>query len=141
MLQFLSAHKRHSLLVHNVIFFFGSLVVGGLNYLYFPVLGRMLSPAFFGEVQTIVSLFLQLYVVFAVLGLLTVTLVTHHTSETQRNKIIMELERLSLFISIGFLALVALASAILQEFFRFESGMPFVILALAVVITVPFTFR
>ena len=141
MLQFLSAHKRHSLLVHNVIFFFGSLVVGGLNYLYYPVLGRMLSPAVFGEVQTIVSLFLQLYVVFAVLGLLTVTLVTHHTSETQRNKIIMELERLSLFISIGFLALVGLASTTLQEFFRFESGMPFVILALAVVITVPFTFR
>lgn len=141
MLQFLSAQKRNSLLMHNIIFFFGSLVVGGLNYLYYPVLGRMLTPAVFGEVQTIVSLFLQLYVVFAVLGLLTVTLVTHHKHELQRNKIIMELERVSLFISIGFLAVVGLASTVLQEFFRFGSGWPFIILALAVVITVPFTFR
>lgn len=139
--RFLSALQRNSLLMHNVIFFFGSLVVGGLNYLYYPVLGRMLSPAVFGEVQTVVSLFLQLYVVFSVLGLLTVTLVTHHDNEAKRNKIIMELEKLSLFVSLGFLLVVWAGSSFLQEFFRFDSGMPFVILALAVTITVPFTFR
>ena len=141
MQRFFSALKNNKLLAHNIILFVGALAVGGLNYLYYPVIGRMLPPATFGEVQTLVSLFLQLYVVFGVLSLLTVTLVTNNDNEVRRNKIIIELERLSLFVSLVLLVVVWLASGILQEFLHFTSGLPFVVLALIVAITVPFTFR
>ena len=133
--------RRNKLLLHNIIFFTGALVVGALNYLYYPVLGRLVSPTVFGEVQTLVSLFLQLNVLFGVLGLLTVSLVKKHESQANSSRVIIELEKLSLIISILMLGVVWFASGPIQEFFRFSSGMPFVILALTVAITVPFTFR
>jgi O-antigen/teichoic acid export membrane protein len=55
----LQLSARKDLLWHNGIFFVGSLVASVLNYLYYPVLGRMLHPAAFGESQTLVSMFLQ----------------------------------------------------------------------------------
>jgi len=41
---------------HNLIFFVGSLVVAALNYLFHPVMSRMLRVEEFGEVQALISL-------------------------------------------------------------------------------------
>src|SRR5262249_32510346 len=57
---------------HNAVYFAGSLLVAFLNYLYYPVLGRLLQPADFGEVQAVISLFLQAGVFLQVLGTVTV---------------------------------------------------------------------
>ncbi len=57
--QSTGALKERIFLRHNAIFWSASLFVSFLNYLYYPVLGRLLDPTSFGETQTIISIFTQ----------------------------------------------------------------------------------
>lgn len=141
MQKFVSQIRDNTFLRHNAIFFVGSLFVGALNYLYYPVLGRMLEPAAFGEVQALVSLFLQLSIFLTVLGMVTVVIVTNYKDQDSRNQVIFELEKSALAVAlILFLATVVLQKQ-LQHFFQFQDTAPFIMLAVALVVTVPFTFR
>jgi O-antigen/teichoic acid export membrane protein len=135
------ALKSSSFVRHNAIFFAGSVGVGALNYLYYPILGRMLPPAAFGEVQTLVSFFLQLTIFLTVLGLVTTNIAANYENADERNRVIFDLERIALAVSLVLLVVSVLARHQLQQFFRFDDAMPFVVLVLAVVVSVPFTFR
>lgn len=133
--------RSSDFLRHNAIFFVGSVAIGVLNYVYYPVLGRLLAPTAFGEVQTLVSLFLQLAIFLTVLGNLTVNIVTNHGDEPVAQRTMLELEKLALLISLFGFAVAVLVAPLLQRFFNFESFVPFIILALAIVVSVPSTFR
>lgn len=133
--------RRSTFLRHNAIFFVGSVAVGVLNYLYYPVMSRLLTPTAFGEVQTLISLFLQISIFLTVLGLITINIVANYRSEAKRNAIVLEFEHAALIISIALLVLTFLFRATLQRFLHFEATLPFVLLMLALVATVPFTFR
>lgn len=126
---------------HNAIYFSGSLLIGALNYLYYPVLGRLMQPTAFGEVQTLVSLFLQIGIFLSVLALVSINIIANMKDEVQRNRINLELEKLALLISGVLLAASVILGPWLQSYFQFGSPLPFSLLALAVVVTVPFTFR
>lgn len=126
---------------HNAVFFFGSLAVGGLNYLYYPIIGRLLEPTAFGEVQTLVSIFLQLSIFLTVLSLVIVNIVTNTPDEQRRNSLVFEFERLALVASLAVLLLSLVFQRQLQSFLQFESSWPFPVLALCMVVTVPFILR
>lgn len=126
---------------HNTIFFVGSVAVGALNYLYYPILGRLLAPSSFGEVQTLVSLFLQVSIFLTVLSLVSVNIVANVESESQRNTLVLEFEKLALVISLVLLIGAIVFQQALKNFLQFESSVPFILLAIAVVVTVPFTLR
>jgi O-antigen/teichoic acid export membrane protein len=128
-------------LKHNAIFFFGSLVMGFLNYLYYPVMSRMLPPSNFGEVQTLFSLFAQINIFLSVLGLLTVNIVANYDDARRRDRMILELEKLAVVLSGVLLLATIICGTMLQHFFKFGSSWPFIALLLAVVATVPLTFR
>ncbi|HSX00244.1 MAG TPA: oligosaccharide flippase family protein [Patescibacteria group bacterium] len=141
-MQYLIRQFRNSqFLRDNLIYLVGSILVGGLNYLYYPVLGRILSPSAFGEVQTLVSLFLQISIFLSVLGLVTVNIVANYEDETARNAVVLEFEKLGLAISVGLLILTIIFQTSLKQFLHFSSALPFIILMLSLVATVPFTFR
>lgn len=133
--------QNNTFIRHNAIYFIGTLAIGALNYLYYPILGRMLAPNSFGEVQTLFSLFAQIVIFLSVLGLVTVNIVTNYHDSTKTNTVILELEKLSL----GFGLLVVLCSLVaantLKGFFNFSSAVPFIVLAIAILVTVPVTFR
>jgi O-antigen/teichoic acid export membrane protein len=133
--------QHNQFLRHNVVFFIGSVGVGALNYLYYPVLGRLMTPASFGEVQTLVSIFLQLCIFLTVLSLVIVNIVTNTADEKQRNDLVFEFEKLALIVSMGILALSLIFQKQLQHFLQFDSPWPFSILALCMVVTVPFILR
>jgi O-antigen/teichoic acid export membrane protein len=133
--------RRSQFLTHNAIFFAGSVAVGALNYLYYPVMGRLLPPAAFGEVQALISLSLQITIFLSVLGLVTINIVTNYRDELHRNSVVLEFEKLALIASILCLLLTLLFQKSLAQFFQFESSTPFVLLMVALVCTVPFTFR
>ena len=133
--------RSSAFLRHNLILLVGSLVVGVLNYAYYPILGRLLDVESFGEVQAIVSLFLQLNIFLTVLGQVTVNVVANYDNETERERVVYELEKLGLFLSIGGLALVAVFGWKLKSFFNFESAWPFVIVMGATIASVPLAFR
>lgn len=133
--------RNSQFLKDNAIYLVGSIVVGVLNYLYYPVLGRMLPPSAFGEVQTLVSLFLQITIFLSVLGLITVNIVANYEDEHQRNAVVLEFEKLAFVISAALVLLTLIFQSSLKQFLHFDSSWPFVILMLSVVATVPFTFR
>lgn len=133
--------RRSTFLKHNAIFFVGAAAMGLLNYLYYPVMGRLLPPDRFGEVQALVSLFAQITIFLNVLSLLTVNIVANYSDTARRNRVIMELEKLAIFISGVIVLATAMAMGMLRQFFHFGSGVPFVMLALAVLVSAPLTFR
>lgn len=126
---------------HNFIFFIGSISVGALNYLYYPVMGRLLPPAAFGEVQTLISLFLQVTIFLMVLGLVTINIVANYRSDTERDAVIREFEQLALVLSIVLLFFTIIFQDTLKHFLQFNASWPFILLMTALVATVPFTFR
>lgn len=133
--------RKSSFLRHNAIFFVGSVAVGVLNYVYYPVLGRLLDIESYGEVQALVSLFLQMTIFLTVLSQVTVNIVANYSDEEQKRRVVFELEKLALmFFSILFVA-VAIFGWKLKAFFHFDSVWPFIVLMLALVAAVPLTFR
>ena len=141
MKQFIFNLRQSTFLRHNAIFFAGSVAVGALNYLYYPIVGRLLQPAAFGEVQVLVSLFLQLTIFLSVLGLVTINLVANYRDKARRNETVFELEKFALIVAVIILFATFLAAEPLRQFFHFQSSWPFILLAAALVVTVPFTFR
>src|SRR5689334_4139694 len=111
--------RSSEFLRHNAIFFAGSVAIGVLNYIYYPLLGRLLEPTAFGEVQTLVSLFLQLAIFLTVLGNLTVNIVTNHADEPIARRTMLELEKLALLISLVGFGVAVIAAPLLQRFFNF----------------------
>ena len=117
------------------------MAVGALNYLYYPVLGRMLNTSAFGEVQTLVSLFLQLSVFLMVLSMVIVNIVANYADEARRNKFIFEFEKLALLTGAILLVASLAFSRQLQVWLNFENSWPFALLGLAVLVSVPFILR
>lgn len=124
----------------NAIFFIGSTVVSFLNYLYYPVLGRLLSPADFGEVQAIISFFLQTGVLLSVLSLVTINVVKRYPQPTDQAPLLAEIERIALWIGLIFCVAMAIASTWLQGLLNFTSPWPFLLLAFSVLLGVPGAF-
>ncbi len=126
---------------HNAIFFGGAVAVGALNYVYYPVLGRLLPTAAFGEVQTLVSLFLQLAVFLNVLSMITVNIVVNARDTKRANQLIVDFEKAALLLGIIVLVLSLFAAPALKTFLQFDSTLPFAALGVALVAAVPYTFR
>lgn len=133
--------RKSNFLKQNAILFCGSLAVSILNYLYYPILARLLRLEEFGEVQVLISLFLQLTIFLSVLTQITVNIVANYKNEVQRNRVVFELEKLAFFLSIIILIAGSVFSAQLQQVFNFHSPVSFIILLIAVSVTVPMTFR
>lgn len=141
MMRMWNAVRYSSFLRQNAVFFLGSVAVGALNYAYYPILGRLLSVQAYGEVQALMSLFFQLLIFLAVLGQVTVNVVANYDDEGQKQKVVYELEKLALFVSVVLFVVVAVFGWKLKSFFHFTSVWPFTVLMLAIVATVPLAFR
>lgn len=125
---------------HNAVLMAGSLLIGFLNYVFYPVMGRLLEPRHFGEVQTLFSVFSHLTITFNVLGLVVVNIVANYAKDKAR-RLINELERAALLGSGVLFGLFLLLVVPLSRFFHFDSAWPFIGLAVTILIMVPSTFR
>lgn len=135
-------HARRSRFIrYNSTLFVGAAAVGALNYLYYPVMGRLLDTISFGEVQTLISLFLQITIFLSVLGLVTVHVVTNYQVPAERNQVVLEFERLAFLISIVLLGATIIFGTSIADFLHFSSTTPLILLMVALVVSVPLTFR
>jgi len=132
---------KSAFLRQNAVFLFGSLLVGFVNYIYYPIMGRLLEPTAYGEVQAVVALFLQLTILLTVLTQVTVNVVTNYQDEAHKQKVVFELERLAFMVGLVILVLGAACSWQLQRFFQFDSVWPFILLLIVFVASVPLAFR
>lgn len=127
-------------LKNNFIFFCGSSVVAVFNYLYHPVLGRMMSIEEFGEVQTLISLFMQLAIIVGVFKIITVNIVSNQDSEKAKIIILM-LQKLAFFVVAVLCGVIIILSPFLKSFFHFNSFYPFISLAVILGIGLVLSFR
>lgn len=128
-------------LKHNLIFFIGSLGIAFFNYLYYPVLGRILSVETFGEVQAIVSLFMQIGIFLTAFGFITVHIVANRENKEEQLLILTELERIALGVGVSILLILVLSSGSLKNNLHFSSSLPFIALGFLILLNVPFTFK
>jgi len=137
MLKFL---RKDEFLKNNIILFFGSAIVAVLNYLYHPILSRIMTVKNFGEVQTLVSIFLQTGVVLGVFGTVVTNLVANNYSK-ESYSLINQLYKIALGVNV-FLSLgIIIGAPILKSFLHFQSIFPFWVLAISLPFGVPLVFR
>ncbi len=129
-----------SLFKNVSVYWTASLAVSFINYLYYPVLGRIMRPADFGEVQTIISIYTQVGVFFQVLSLVGVSVIAKYAHEEDRRRVGDELSRIAIMFSLVMLCLTVVFSVPLSRFFHFSSLAPFYVLAVALVLAVPASF-
>lgn len=135
------AIRSSTFLRHNAIFFVGALAAGAFNYVFYPIMARLLPTASFGEAQALASLFAQINIFLGVLGLLTVNIVVNASDSKKRDQIVIELEKLALIAGLVLMLASLFGGRALERFFNFGSPWPFVGLALAVFVSVPLLFR
>lgn len=139
--KLLTTIRTSAFLRHNAVSLLGAVTVGALNYAYYPILGRMLNVEAYGEVQALVSLFLQLTIFLIVLSQVTVNVVANYQDAAQQRRVVFELEKVALIFSLALFAIVLVFGWKLRSFFQFGSAWPFMVLMMALVASVPLTFR
>ena len=83
----------------------------------------------FGEVQSLISLFMQLGIFTGVFNVITVNIAANYEDKKERDAIISSLRRIAFYIA-GVLFLIVIAcSSLLKDFFQFSSVYPFIVLA------------
>ncbi|OQB07190.1 MAG: Polysaccharide biosynthesis protein [Parcubacteria group bacterium ADurb.Bin216] len=124
---------KDDFLRNNIVYFIGTVSVAFLNYLYHPVLGRMLKVEEFGEVQAFLAFFLIIGVFTGFFRNVIITAVANIKKEEDK-EIISMLKKASLLLAF-FVAIFLLAGGhILADFFNFSSYNYFIAFAILVVL-------
>ena len=125
----------------NAVFFAGSMAVAFFNYLYYPVLGRLLPTSTFGEVQVAVSLLMQASTILSVLSLVVVNIIASSNDEKASQRTIAELEKISTYIGIGIVIVVVALAGIIQRELKFDSAWPIILIAVMFLVNITGSFR
>ncbi len=124
-----------------LIYFSGSMIVAFLNYIFHPLLGRILSPSDFGDIQALISLIAQSSVILGAFSVIVVNVTANIDNENERNAIISELQKISFYL-IGFIFIILLLSiSFIKNYFNFETFYPLFGLALILPISAMASFR
>ena len=127
MLSRLLAFGRDDFLRHNAVFFLGSFAVAALNYLYHPVLSRMMSVAHFGEVQALLSVFTMANVMQPVFSMATLNVFANHNKERQKE--FRQLYTIAFLGTVGIAILLACVAPLLAKAFRLDSTVSIFVVA------------
>ena len=131
-----------SFIRHNAIFFVGSMVVAVLNYLYHPILSRLMDVEHFGEVQLLLSLVAQIGVIMTVFGIIALNIYANTESDSHdREDMAGMLHAIALYLMLAIAIGTVVLSPWLAKIFKFSSSWPFVVLAVSFIFIVPIAFR
>ncbi len=133
--------SRDKFLKNNFILFCGSLIVAVLNYLYHPVLARMMSVEEFGEVQTLISLFMQLAIIVGIFRIIVINIVSNQKTREDSRETILMLYKIAFCVTLALSSLLIACSPLLKSFFNFNSLYPFISLALIIILGFILSFQ
>ena len=133
--------KKDSFIKNSLIFFVGSLIVAVINYIYYPIMGRVLSVEDFGEVQVIATIVLQITIILNVFGYITINLFTNTEDKELCRQRVRGLEGAALTIVTVLSSIVLLFSSYINAYLKFSSIFVLVSLVLISIINVPFTIK
>ena len=98
--------RQSDFLKNNAVFFFGTLMIAVFNYLYYPVISRLVSVSDFGEIQSTISIFMQLGIVLTAFGYVVINIINNTSKKSEEYALISALERRMLIISLVLFALL-----------------------------------
>lgn len=124
---------------HNAIFFVGSLLVAVLNYLYHPIISRLLTVEQFGEVQGFLSIAVQLGVVAMVFGMVVMNIKTT-TEDGRHAHTISSIYSLGMLVSVVIALVILLLSSWLGAVFSLSEERGWWLVALAIILGMPRVF-
>lgn len=126
---------------NNIVFFIGSIAVAILNYIFHPIMSRMMSVEDFGEVQALISMTYIVSIFAIIFGTIAVNIVSNRdTSSDKHIKILSQLYKLALYVIGAFAIGIILLSPYLKQTLQFESSLSFLPLALGMLVGIPFIF-
>jgi len=73
--------------------------------------------------------------------MITVNIMANYADKEKAHRVIIELEKFAAYLSVFLLAFTLIAGELLRESLRFDSSLPFSALALALIVSIPLTFR
>lgn len=140
--------KEDAFLKNNIIFFIGSILIAFLNYLYHPVMSRLMTVERFGEVQTIFSLVFLSGVILTVFHRIVLHLTSNDDGDSSEKSettnsiptVIPSLYTAALAIHLPLAIFLIVASPAISRFFNFETSWSFAVFAVCLILTVPATF-
>lgn len=132
---------KNDLIRHNFIFFVGTMGIAAFNYLYYPVVSRLVSVQDFGEIQAVISIFMQLGIVLTAFGYVITHLVTNARNHKESNGLILHLEQIMLMISIIGLPFLLAIAYISKDSFKLHSIIPVLLVGILILINIPATSR
>ena len=133
--------KKDSFIKNSLIFFVGSLIVAVINYIYYPIMGRVLSVEDFGEVQVIATIVLQITIILNVFGYITINLFTNTEDKELCRQRVRGLEGAALTIVTVLSLTVLLFNGYINAYLKFSSIFVLVSLVLIFIVNVPFTIK
>jgi O-antigen/teichoic acid export membrane protein len=133
--------KSSPFLRRNAVLFTGSMIVAFLNYLYYPVLGRLLPTESFGELQVAISLLMQMTTLLSVLSLVSINILVSQKNEKEALRTINELEKVAIYASLLILILTTALSPFIQAQLKFDSSLPIIAIAGVFLSMIPLSFR
>jgi O-antigen/teichoic acid export membrane protein len=104
------------------------MAAAALNYLFYPVLGRFLEPAQFGEVQVLATVVVQLSLVFGLARIAIMSGVANAPSKAESDKLFQFSERLLLQLAFVMSALAIIAGPYIAKVLQYDSVWPLYIL-------------
>ncbi|EKD42911.1 MAG: hypothetical protein ACD_72C00535G0007 [uncultured bacterium] len=130
-----------SFVKNNIFYLTGSILIGAFNYLFYPVLGRLLTSTEFGEVQTLVTILSLATLFITIFGSATINIVANSTDDSERNSIISQFRKLITGIALILAISLAILSPWLKNFFHFTSIYTFILLAALIPLNIPNILR
>ncbi len=133
---------RDKFIKNNIVFFVGSIITAVLNYLYHPIMVRMMSVEDFGEVATVMSITYLMGIFLMICGTISINIVSNHKhhGSTAYVSLLSRIFALALPIVVVYAIGIVVISPILKNVLHFDSVLPFLPLALILSVDVVNTF-
>ncbi len=132
-----SAARTPNYYKSSFVFLILSLLSAVINYAYYPIIARFLTPADFGAVQALVAILLQVGAIFAGLNLATIYLV-NRLSFDESKKAVEILQKLTTSVFIAATLAVTIFQTAVLHFLNIDNRLYIFILALDLITTIPF---
>jgi len=133
---------KDTFIKNNVIFFIGSMIAALLNYLYHPIMSRMMSVEDFGEMQTLLSITYLTGIFLAICGIITTNIIVNCTEDSFLKCEIFISQLFKGILPIVLVGVVGIVvfSPFLMSFLKFDSVVPFMPVAFILLINAVYTF-
>lgn len=127
------------ILTGSFIFYVFSGISSLLNYVFYPVIARLVPTTEYGEIQFLVSMFTQLAVGFVVLNILAIIISAKITKRQEQS---LAIKNLNAVATIVILSIVIIGLGVIyfnKSILGFTSDIAIIALAFSLLINVPFT--